>query len=631
MLQAIREKAQGWIAWAIVILISIPFALFGIQQYLGVDINPPVAKVNGDKITSQQLDQRVREFRENMRRTLGKSFVPELFEDAALKPQVLKRMIDETLLRQAADDWNMRISNAQVASYIRSIPQLQNDGHFDVGLYEATVRNQGLTKAGFEALVRSDLLSQQQQEGVVDTVLVTGSQLADQVRLAEQKRSIGYVRIPAKAFIDKSKVSEADAQAYYKAHQQDYAVPERVKLAYIRLSADELTDQVEVTEDKLHEYFDTHRDEFVATQERKVRHILIESDGKNDAEKKALAEKLPLQLRNGADFAELAKKYSDDPGSAEDGGDLGWVNRGVMVKPFEDAVFAAEPGKLVGPVKTQYGYHIILVSEIRGGEEATFDQVRNKVEQAYRKQQAEELFYNYFERLADLAYETPDSLVPVAEALDLKVQHSDWISRGKAPAGLDDSKILNAAFSDDVLQQGNNSDVIELKPTEAMVLRVQEHEEESVRPFDSVRAQVIEAAARAQASDKARAQGEQLLAQQRQGGTRPLADIAKAKGWKLEKATISRQDARVPAELVDAVFAVPALNKDEPGYTGVVSAEGDYLLAEVSRITDGDLQALPEQARKARRSALARSEGSLEFKGVLEALRARSDIEILLK
>lgn len=629
MLQAIREKAQGWIAWAIVILISIPFALFGIQQYLGIDANPPVAKVNGDEISSQQLDQGVRDFRENMRRTLGKAFVPELFEDAALKPQVLQRMIDEVLLRQAAGDWNMRASDAQVAAYIRSIPGLQSDGHFDAGLYEATVRNQGMTRAGFEARLRSDIIAQQQQDGVLGSVVVTSSQLADQVRLSEQKREVSYVRIPASEFSDSAKVSEKEAHSYYQSHQRDYRVPERVKLAYILLKANALTDQVEVSEDQLQEYFDTHRDELVANQERKVRHILIESNKENDAEKKALAEKLLQQLQEGGDFAELAKKYSNDPGSAEDGGDLGWVNRGVMVKPFEDAVFAAKKGQLVGPVKTEYGYHIILVSDIRGGEEAGFEQVRDKVEKAYRRQQAEELYYNYFERLADLAYETPDSLVPVAEALGLKVEHTGWVTRSGAPAELDSPKVLNAAFSEDVLQQGNNSDVIELKPTEAVVLRVQEHEEETVKPFDSIRADVIAAAAKAQASDKARAQGEELLAQLLKEGS--LDEVAGSHSWKLEKAVVSRKSGDMPAEVINAAFALPASGHKTGSYTGVVSAEGDYMLIGVGDIIDGDIAALDEQERKRRTTELSRRLGTLEFKGVLEALRARSDIEVLLK
>jgi peptidyl-prolyl cis-trans isomerase D len=629
MLQAIREKAQGWIAWAIVILISIPFALFGIQQYLGVDANPPVAKVNGDKITSQQLQQRVRDFRENMRRTLGKAFVAELFNDAALKPRVLQRMIDETLLRQAADDWNMRIGDAQVAAYIRSIPSLQNNGHFDPGLYEATVRNQGLSKAGFEELVRSDMLAQQQRGGITGSAIVTESELAEKVRLDEQKRSVDYLSIPAASF-SKAGISEADARAYYQANQNQYRVPERVKLDYIHLRASDLLDQVEVTDDKLREYFDTHRDEFVATQERKVRHILIESNEKNDTEKKALAEKLLKQLREGADFAKLAKQYSNDPGSAEDGGDLGWVNRGVMVKPFEDAVFAAEPGKLVGPVKTRYGYHIILVDKVRGGEEQTFDQVRAKVEKRYRQAQAEELYYNYSERLADLAYETPDSLVPVAEALGLKIQHSDWVSRNRPPADLNSPKVLNAAFSDDVLAEGNNSDVIELGPTDSVVLRVAEHQEATVRPFEQVKAQVMQAAARARASDRARAEGEKWLAALRKGDT-DLKQVAQQHGWELKHSEVSHKAADVPAELVDAVFSVPALRQQKPAYTGVVSAEGDYLLAAVTRITDGDISQFNQQQRKALQAAMRRQRGAADFRGLLKALRARADIEILLK
>lgn len=629
MLQAIREKAQGWIAWAIVILISIPFALFGIQQYLGVDANPPVAKVNGDEITAQQLDQRVRDFRENMRRALGDAYIPAMFEEATIKPQVLQRMIDETLLRQAADDWNMRISDAQLTAYIRSIPQLQTNGHFDAGLYEVTVRNQGLTQAGFEAMLRSDMLAQQQQEGIRDSVILTDSAFAELVRLSDQKRQVSYVRIPAADFVDKGSVTEKDALAYYQSHQREYLSPERVKLAYIRLSAADLTDQVEVNEADLRSYFDTHRDEFVANQERRVRHILIESTKKDDAEKHALAEQLLKELRDGADFATLAKKYSDDPGSAEDGGDLGWVNRGVMVKPFEDAVFAARKGELIGPVKTEYGYHIILVTDIRGGEEAGFEQVRKQVEQTYRQQQAEELYYTYFERLADLAYETPDSLVPVAEALDLKVEQTGWVTRNKPAPGLDSPKVMNAAFSEEVLQEGNNSDVIELSPTEAVVLRVAEHEEQTTKPFESVKQQVFEAVATARASNKAREEGERMLEKLRGGAS--LDSVLAKHPWKVQKIELSRASTEVPAELVDAVFSVPAVEHKGISYTGVVSAEGDYILAGVGDIINGDVSALSDAERTQRRNEQSRVLGGREFKGVLEALRARADIELLLK
>ena len=630
MLQAIREKAQGWIAWTIVILISIPFALFGIQQYLGVSADPVVASVDGTDITVRQLERRVREFRDSMRQRLGPAFNADIFSDKLLKPQVLQAMIDETLLRQAADDWGMRVSDEQVAASIRSLPGLQNGGKFDMSLYEATVRSRGLTKAGFEALVREEMIRAQQQSGIRDAAIVTHTDLAEQVRLGEQRRQIRYARIPAEGFLDVAAVSDEEARQYYERSQRDFQVPERVKLAWIQLDVKELADEVPVDEEKVRQYFEDHRGEFVAEQERRVRHILIPVEGDEDKARQQ-AEQLVEQLRQGADFAALAKEHSKDPGSAADGGDLGWVNRGVMVKPFEEAVFAAKPGEITGPVKTGFGYHIIEVTDVRGGAEASFEQVRDKVEAAYRRAQAEEIYFERLERLADLVYETPDSLAPAAEALGLKVQHSDWITRsGDLPPAINSPKVVSAAFSDDVLGEGNNSDVIELAPTRAVVVRVEEHEEATLKPFEAVKDQVRQAAARARASDKARAEGEKRLAELRAGAD--LEGLAKANGWELKQATVGRRGGEgAPAEVARAAFDAPRPADGKPAHGGVVSANGDYFLIAVDQVIDGDLDALDKTQREQRLARLRQVLGSAEFRGVLQALRARADIEVTLK
>ncbi len=628
MLQAIRDKAQGWIAWAIVILISIPFALFGIQEYLGVDSNPPVAMVNGDEITTEQLEQRVRDVRENMRRALGDAFTPDLFEDTLIKPQVLQQMVDETLLRQEAENWNMRISDEYVAAYIRALPNLQNGGRFDPGLYEATVRSQGFSKAGFEALVRSDLGSRQQEDALKQTVLAPESYVDAQIRLAAEKRTLRFARIPAADYLDPSKVSETEAKSHYVEHARDYIQPERAKLAYVRLAAKDLMNQVEVDEADLREYFDVHRAELLANQERRVRHILIESGPDDDQEKRAVAEDILLQLRNGRDFAEMAVQYSNDPGSAEDGGDLGWVNRGVMVEPFEDAVFAAAKDELVGPVKTEYGYHIILVTDIRGGEEASFEQVRGQVDKAYRRAQAEELYYDYLERLADLSYETPDSLVPTAEALGLQVVETDWVTRSDRIPQLDSPKVMNLVFTDEAVRQGNNSDVIELGVTEAAVVRIREYQEESVQPFEDVREQVLQDAAQALASQKARIEGENHLSTLK--GEKTLTELSATQGWEAPEYTVSRDARDVPAEILEAAFLIPSEGFPGRAASGVVSAEGDYFLVEVTAIEPGDPSSMDAGARQQMTASVSDAIAELEFRGVLQALRARADIEILL-
>jgi len=627
MLQSIRDKAQGWIAWAIVILISIPFALFGIQEYLGTSSDPVVAEVDGTEIKQSDLDKRMRDFRETMRLTLGGSFQQEMFESDTFKQQILQAMIDETLLQQAADDWNMRASDAQTRGYIQSIPAFQNNGGFDQRVYESAVRNRGMSSAGFESVVRQEMVMQQMQTGVRNSAFVTGTDLGDQVRLSGQKRSIAFARIDAAAFEKADQVSEEEARAYYQQHQNDYAVAERVKLAYIRLNSEVLSPLIEVDDEALQAYFDDHRDAFVVDEERRVRHILLATNTDNEAQQLAKAQDLLQQLRDGGDFAALAEANSDDPGSAANGGDLGWVNRGVMVEPFEDAAFALDENAFSEPVKSQFGYHLIQVTDIRGGSDAGFEDVRAEVEAAYRKQQAEELFYDRFERLADGAYENPDSLEPAAEVLGLTIQRTGWVDRASGlPGDLDVPKVLNTAFSEDVLQRGNNSEVIELGPTDAIVLRVVEHEAETFKPFDRVREQVVAAAAADQASSKAAAKGREVLEQLRQG--QALADVSAANGWQLQSAEIGRESRQVPAEVVQAAFAVARPAADGKAHTGVVSAEGDYLLIEVDKVSDGDLAKLEETARSSREQQLQSRVGNAEFEGLTQALHDKASIEL---
>ena len=625
MLQSIRDKAQGWIAWVIVILISIPFALFGIQEYLGSSADPVVAEVEGVDIKESELERGIRDFREQMRATLGAAYRQEMFEGDAFRKQMLDRLVEQRLLQKTANDWNMRSSDAQVSAYIRSIPAFQNDGHFDQRFYEAAVRNRGLSNAGFEDLVRHDLVMLQMQGGVQNSGFATDSLAAEQARLSGQRRNISFLRIPMAGFNDVDQVSDEDAQAYYQAHPDSYRVPERVKLAYIRLNSDVLAPLVETDEEKLREFFEEHRDQFIAAEERRVRHILVGADAGDDAAQKAKATSLLEQLRGGADFAELARENSNDPGSAANGGDLGWVNRGVMVKPFENSAFSLQLNTLSEPVKTTFGYHIIEVTEKRGGSDATFEEMRDEVETAYRKQEAEELYYNQFERLADAAYETPDSLEPAADILALKVEKTGWVNRGAPlPSGIDSPKAANAAFSEDVLGRGHNSDVIELGPTDAVVLRVIEHEPATVKPFEQVREQVLAQAAAEQASEKAAEKGREIIGQLRSGAN--LAAIAAEKGWQQRDEEIGRQQRDVPAEVIQATFDEPPPAEGMKQFTGVVSAEGDYIVIAVNSVQDGDPGKADDPSETIRRNKMYTELGRAEFNGVVSALRERANV-----
>ncbi len=636
MLQAIREKAQGWIAWAIVILISIPFALWGIQEYLGVGGEPEVAEVDGDAITERMLDQRVRDFRDRMRNQLGEAYRADLFQESVLKEQVLDAMIDEMVLVNSARSWNLRTSDAQAYSFISSVPSFQRDGQFDQQMYQAAVRNRGMSEAGFEQTVRQDMAVAQIRNGIEATVFATQNDVNTMLRLYEQKRKLRFVRVPADAFRADVKIDADAVRAYYEKHPAQYRVPEQVKLNYLLLGESTLGGLVEVDEAALKDYYEGHKSEFVAREQRAMRHILIAAEGGADdaaqQQAKQKADDLLQQIRDGADFAELAKQNSDDPGSAEKGGDLGWVERGLMVSEFEEAGFALDKGAVSDVVKTDFGYHIIQVTDVRGGAGAAFADVRDQVEAAYRKFEAENLYFDYAERLAETAYENPSTLGPAAEALGIAVQSTDWLSReSPLPAQLDSPKVIDAAFADDVLNEGNNSQLLEIGPQRAVVLRVVEHAPETVKPFEDNRVEIEQDFVNAQASEAAAQAGQQAL-EALKSGQETLEQLVSSRQWEAkEPGLVGRNHADVPAEVLDEAFSLQPPAEGAAAFGGVVSAEGDYFVVAVDAVEYGNPDKLTETEKPMLDAQIGRKVATAQMQDLINSLRARAAIDIKLK
>ncbi len=633
MLQAIREKAQGWIAWVIVIMISIPFALWGIQEYLGVGGEREVAVVDGEEITERMLDQRVRDFRDNMRLSLGEAYRADLFDDDALKQQVRDAMIEEFVLIKYARDWNLRASDAHVRSYIATIPAFQRDGRFDQTIYEAAVRNRGLSRSAFEQSVRQQLILDQLRSGIRDTAFATDASVRAQAQMTEQQRQISYARIPASAYAAQVEVEPEALRAFYDAELDRYRTPERVKLDYLLLDADALTRFINADDAALRGYFDEHRGDFVVPEERAMRHILIalapgaDEAARQTAEQEAAA--VLQRLRDGEDFAALAKAHSDDPGSAANGGDLGWVEPGLMVAPFEQAAFALDKGQISELVRTDFGFHIIQVTAIRGGGEADFESVRDKVDAAYRQFEAESLYFDYADRLEQAAYEHSASLTPAAEALGLTVQSSAWLTRDGQLAGpLGSPRVAAAAFSEDVLGEGHNSDLLEIGAQRAVVVRVAEHEPAGVRAFDAHRAQIEDDFTQQQAAAAAVQAGAKAIERLADGAQ--LDQLAGDAGWTLEQAGLVGRDASgIPAEVLRTAFAVKSPGDGELAYTGVASVEGDYFVIAVGEVRDGDLDTLADATAEARRQQAAQQFASAQMRETIESLRERTSIELL--
>lgn len=632
MLLAIRERAQGWFAWLIVGFITIPFALWGIQSYLGVSSDPVAVSVDGSEITQRQLEQEVRQFRDRLRNQLGKAYRPELFNDKMLRKQVMEQMINDRVLSETADDWNLRISDEFVRQYIQSIPYFQSNGHFNVQAYNTAVRNQGMSQRGFEDSVRQDMVMQQLRSGIAGSAIASDFELNESIRLRDQERELSYLLISGEKLAGDFQPGDEDLKNYYESHAQTYMVPERVKVEYILLSPDVVGAAVDVSDEKLRAYYDQHKDEFQAPEERRVRHILIQvaegADAASVATAKAKIDDIAKRLASGESFKSLAREFSDDPGSKEQGGDVGWISPGLMAKAFEEEAYKLEVGKVSKPVRTPFGFHLIEVTDIKSGGEGSFDALHDKIEAAYRRNQAEQMLFDKAEKLADLSYETPDSLAPAADALQLEPQQSDWFDRKGGKGVLASPKVVAAAFSEDVLQENNNSELIELEDDQVLVLRVIEHEVEHPQSFADVREDIVAALKREKASELAKAKGEEAL-QMLQDGNVTLEKLAEEQGWKLERSVgIKRNSTTLPPAIRDKAFGLKRPEADTSSIGGVALGNGDYALLTVRKVTDGDPSKLDEAARKAAQEQLAKIKGDAQFNLMGRYLREHADIEI---
>jgi peptidyl-prolyl cis-trans isomerase D len=629
MLQSIRESAQGWIAWAIVILISIPFALWGINSYLGVGGEPIMATVNDREITEREFDNNYQRFRSNLRQQLGAAFDPNLFDETQMRKDVLERMVRNELTLQAADRLGLGAGDVMVRETIANVPAFQADGRFDKAAYERVLRQQGFSPAEFEQQIRQGMLSDQLSRAISGSEWITQAELETIVRLEEQRREMQYLRLAADSFVKPNGVDDAQVQAYYEANPGDFMSPEQVKLAYLELNIANLSNTLEPDEESLKAFFKERHGDYSTPERRRASHILIEPQGEGDEAEAAAREKAEAvlaRIRGGEDFAAVAKEVSQDLGSATQGGDLGFVESGMMDETFESALFGLAQDEISEPVRSAFGFHVIKLTELEVGSEKGFDEVREEVLAAYRAHEAERQFYEYGERLADLVYENADSLEPAAEALGLKVATTDWLDREGAgmPGG---PKSMVAAFSEDVLQRGHNSELIELGAEHLLVLRALDHKEATIKPLDEVKAEITARLLKQQGSELAREMGKTLLERLRQGES--LEQVAEGIGHRAEQpGSIGRNEGKLDLALVQTLFSLPRPEGERPQYGLTELNNGDTVIVALHKVEDGSLEKLDARSLENRRLTLERSRGRDRFRQMVDNLRAQADVTI---
>ncbi|NOQ81991.1 MAG: parvulin peptidyl-prolyl isomerase [Methylophaga sp.] len=623
MLNFIRERAQGWIAWVIVGLISIPFALWGVNSYLTGPSDVVVATVNGESIKQAEYQQAFQQYRDRMRNMLGDKFNPALFDSITVKKSVVDGLIEQKILLSAGQEIGLKISNAALLQMIKTTPAFQKDGQFNAETYSMILARVGLTPERYEADLLSDALRQELASNIQSSTVITQSTLDNILRLEKQTREIAYGVIPAYSLLDQISVTDDEIQAYYDQYQSNYLAPERVSVDYVELSVDSLSKSVDVEESDLQAFYVDNQDQFVGPQQRKTSHILIEGDEDSALE---TLEKVKTRLEQGEEFSVLAMELSQDVGSAKQGGDLGYFQRGVMDANFEKAAFSmSKVGDVSEPIKTEFGYHLIKVTGIKESQGKSFAESKAEVEALYRKQQGEELFYEQAEQLADLSYENPDSLDVVAEELSLEVKTSqEFVREGNITGIAKEQKIVDVAFSEDVLVNELNSAVIELSKSHLIVLHKKTHILASQLAFESVAPAITEQLRFLRAKDKATEQGEVILSSLKAGES--AESLFGDKEWSPAQ-TVGRSSENVSEQILSRVFSIAKPTSGDQ-FIGFTVTNGNYIVLQVSAVNEGDVSSASLEEQDGLRSHLDRTYGESELQSFVNTIREQAEIEL---
>jgi peptidyl-prolyl cis-trans isomerase D len=621
MLQSIRDRAQGVLAWIIVTIISIPFALWGIHEYLNPSSDIIIADINGSELSRQAFDYEYRRQMQILRSRLGADADLSAFA-STIKRNVLAEMVEEELLTQIALKHNMRISDVMLAQEIQNISSFQENGAFSHVAYQQALQIQGMDPAAFEFQVRRSLLIDQFQQAVLYSEILPTDAYAEIQRLQTQQRLVSYARISQNRFQDSIEISAEDLSAYFDTHQRDYYTPEKVSIEYIELALENLavsTDEA-LDESALEQRYHEQIAHYTTPAEWQASHILI-SEGEDSAAALQQAQEILVRLREGEDFAKLAEEFSADPGSAKQGGDLGSFGPGMMVPAFEEALKNMAAGELSEPVKTPFGYHIIKLNSVSPESVREFAEVREEILSAYHKEQADRRFYDMVDQFANLSFEHPDTLDVLADSMGLEKKISELFDRRGGEGILRHSQVIAAAFSDSVMKDGMNSEVLEISDQYMLVLRLKSHEEARPRDFAEVREEVATVLRQQRQREAAQTLAESVLEQLKNNPDRHALAAQHELEWS-DTRWVARQDQTLAQpEVVREVFKLGRPAPDQVFYHSIALANGDQAIIALLAVKDGEAN---EPAPEEESLAL----GEARFKLLTQALKEQAKIKL---
>ena len=617
MLDAIRKHTTGWMAKVILALITVPFALFGIDSYLnqaGRDV--AVAKVNGDKISIQEYSNAIDNVRNRMQAE-GK-VDRALLDSPQLKQSVLDGLITRRLVNAEIRKAHFKISDEQLSQHILGMPEFQENGKFSEEIYQKTLAQNKMTATKFENDRRTELLTQQARDGLAALVSIPKGVAEQTLQFAYQQREVSAAEIKTAQFISQVKVTPEQVKAYYELHKDKFVVPEQVKLEFAMLSAASYVAQMKVDDKEIKDFYDANSAKFQSDEQRHARHILIAA-GTTDKEKtaaKAKAADILAQLRKAPkSFEALAVKYSQDPSGAK-GGDLGTFGRGAMVKPFDDAVFSMKVNQISDLVESEFGYHIIRLDGI-SGQNTSFDSLKLQIKGELSWQKAQAKYAELADDFSNTVYEQSGSLKPAADKFGLQLQTSGWLSRDDGAKFFKNEKLMNSVFSDTVMKEKRNTEAIEVSPNNMMSARVVDYKASAPRTFDEVKGGIEAVLKLEQAVKLATDKGAADLAKLKAG------DAGKELEW-IAPVTVDRKNAQGLTDIVmNQVFKMDASKL--PAYAGFVNGKTSYTIVKIMSVAN----ALKDDEAKKTAAADLQAAMAAEYVSAYgQSLKARSEVVV---
>ncbi|MBC2381105.1 peptidylprolyl isomerase [Pseudomonas sp. WS 5106] len=622
MLQNIRDNSQGWIAKTIIGIIVALMAFTGIEAIFQASGNnkQDVAKVNGEEITQTELSQAVDMQRRQLMQQLGKDFDASLLDEKLLREAALKGLIDRKLLLQGAADSKFGFSEAALDQVILQTPEFQVDGKFSAERFDQVIRQLGYSRMQFRQMLTQEMLIGQVRAGIAGSGFVTDAEVLAFARLEKQTRDFATVNIKANPAA--VKITDEEVKAYYDQHAKEFMTPDQVVIDYLELKKSSFFDQVTVKDDELQAAY--QKETANLAEQRRAAHILIEVNDKvTDAQAKAKIEEIQARLAKGEKFEALAKEFSQDPGSASNGGDLGFAGPGVYDPDFETALYALNKDQVSAPVRSTFGWHLIKLLGVEAPQVPTFASLKDKLTKELKTQQVEQRYVEATKQLEDAAFEASDLAQPASD-LKLTVRTSAPFGREGGEGVAANRAVVTAAFSPEVLDEGANSSAIELDPETIIVLRAKEHLKPAQLPLESVAAAIRTQMTKERASAAAKAHADELIASLRDGKT-PLNQPVDGQAWKVTEAATRNQEAIEPAVL-QALFRMPKpAAKDKPTFTTVTLADGSLVIVRLNGVNEA---AAPTDEEKAQiRRFLASRVGQQDFAAYRKQLEEKADIK----